>query len=580
MEHNLAKWVDYLNENGLSAQVNSSKPSSLLFNCNASGNSFVIRCDIGKNFPWELPSYHLEERKKYDHLAHVAWGEDGYASICIGSEERFAVNFDFPEKIIFESFKKALKAVDKAFTNPEYNYSELKREFREVWRFHIRAGNRCGLYYGELPSIFTEIEAREPLKDSRGLEAKLAFKPFSIKGRQDAVISSMSNNRRLAKGKAVFVPIDCEELVIPPHPNESIKDWWKRQYSNLNIGKKLELARYSRRNKARTFYAVLGVQYNDQATAVGISFSSPTKEKVPLDYANIASWDAQAISIDIISASNMLPRSGSDTSLNEKHVCIVGCGSVGGFAADIISSLGIGRLTLVDYDMFKPENLHRHFLDACYLYELKSLALSNQLNYKYPFLNAQYKVERLCNIEKLEKYDAIILATGNVNAERKFHRFARENNVRIPIITTWLEAYGVGGHAVVSTIGKKGCLECTYLGLSSGLPELSNSLNFIEPGQYIIESHFGCGGEFLPYSAIDARLTAICAVKLASSALNNLIVDGKSLSWKEESSSAILNNIELTHRYHYFDMDNKMNDIYREECCECNPKKNGNRNSL
>lgn len=48
--------------------------------------------------------------------------------------------------------------------------------------------------------------------------------------------------------------------------------------------------------------------------------------------------------------------------LKEFRVCIVGCGGLGGYIIEMLARLGIGCLTLVDYDVFEESNLNRQIL--------------------------------------------------------------------------------------------------------------------------------------------------------------------------------------------------------------------------
>lgn len=46
-------------------------------------------------------------------------------------------------------------------------------------------------------------------------------------------------------------------------------------------------------------------------------------------------------------------------SLTGKSVCIIGCGGLGGWTAELLARTGIGRLTIVDPDIFQESNLNR-----------------------------------------------------------------------------------------------------------------------------------------------------------------------------------------------------------------------------
>ena len=50
----------------------------------------------------------------------------------------------------------------------------------------------------------------------------------------------------------------------------------------------------------------------------------------------------------------------------ESHVCVVGCGGLGGYIIEYLARVGVGRLTVVDGDRFEPSNLNRQ------LYALRS----------------------------------------------------------------------------------------------------------------------------------------------------------------------------------------------------------------
>jgi molybdopterin/thiamine biosynthesis adenylyltransferase len=48
--------------------------------------------------------------------------------------------------------------------------------------------------------------------------------------------------------------------------------------------------------------------------------------------------------------------------LREKHVCVIGCGGLGGYIIEILARIGVGKLTVIDGDVFDVTNLNRQLL--------------------------------------------------------------------------------------------------------------------------------------------------------------------------------------------------------------------------
>ena len=48
--------------------------------------------------------------------------------------------------------------------------------------------------------------------------------------------------------------------------------------------------------------------------------------------------------------------------ISQKSVCIIGCGGLGGGAIENLTRLGVGKLTVVDSDVFDVTNLNRQVL--------------------------------------------------------------------------------------------------------------------------------------------------------------------------------------------------------------------------
>ena len=50
--------------------------------------------------------------------------------------------------------------------------------------------------------------------------------------------------------------------------------------------------------------------------------------------------------------------------LRNSHVCIAGCGGLGGYLIEFLARAGVGRFTVIDADRFEPSNLNRQCLST------------------------------------------------------------------------------------------------------------------------------------------------------------------------------------------------------------------------
>jgi len=48
--------------------------------------------------------------------------------------------------------------------------------------------------------------------------------------------------------------------------------------------------------------------------------------------------------------------------IKNSNVCIVGCGGLGGYILEMLSRIGIGKITIIDGDVFEKSNLNRQIL--------------------------------------------------------------------------------------------------------------------------------------------------------------------------------------------------------------------------
>lgn len=201
----------------------------------------------------------------------------------------------------------------------------------------------------------------------------------------------------------------------------------------------------------------------------------------------------------------------------KKHIIIVGCGSIGSRVAEHLALGGISKLTLVDYDRFTADNLGRHILGKESISKYKVDSIAKLLESRVPGIEVIPKpipVQTLLTNGALSQADVIILATGNSVLERAIVRRAYQEKWHCLIVSSSVEAGGLGGHAIAMKPGTPGCLDCLYIDLDTQQPVSGMTTALAAPGQKVTKQLTGCGA-FTPYSAIDATRTALLAVERA-----------------------------------------------------------------
>lgn len=239
------------------------------------------------------------------------------------------------------------------------------------------------------------------------------------------------------------------------------------------------------------------------------------------------------ISIDRYDTGRMLERAAT---FRPSRVVVIGCGAVGGHVAHALAWTGVRELVLVDPDLHNGGNTYRHALGRSGWSATKVEGLAAQLRAALPDLtvtplpmsaDAAFASHR----DLLLQSDAIVVAIGNPSVPLYLNDDLAERAISVPIIFTWLEPYGIGGHAALVRYGSPGCFRCLF----RDEPELHNTADFAAPGQNFARQELGCQGAFTPYGDLDARETALVATRLTLSAVQNHPATLR--SWRGDATS-------------------------------------------
>ena len=154
--------------------------------------------------------------------------------------------------------------------------------------------------------------------------------------------------------------------------------------------------------------------------------------------------------------------------LAQKHIVLVGCGSVGGFLSQALARMGAGfegTLTLVDPENFEPANLGRHMLGGESVGVAKATACATRIVQDVPNVNC---VGRKAAVQALEltlhRADFIVDATGEQGISEYLNALAqtaRSEGLPWPqMLHAWIVGQGSAVQSLISTDPDFGCYRC------------------------------------------------------------------------------------------------------------------------
>ena len=237
-----------------------------------------------------------------------------------------------------------------------------------------------------------------------------------------------------------------------------------------------------------------------------------------------------------------------------------------------LAKAGITHLTLVDNDSLSRENVYRHLLGTnsllleTYKDNLKVTQSSNpkifglkkEIQDRLPHTTIEVSSKCVASIEDIiminevdfKQFDLIIVALGNPTIELYLNRYFHEERAMPPVLFTWLETYGIGGHALLTNNnGKNGCLQCLYSNPRDKNAPLYNQTSFAAEGQFFAKTISGCGSVYTPYGSLDSIQTTVLAAKMAINVLSGKEMDSPILSWKGNADTFLESGYRLSERY-------------------------------
>ncbi len=193
------------------------------------------------------------------------------------------------------------------------------------------------------------------------------------------------------------------------------------------------------------------------------------------------------------------------------RIVLVGCGTIGGYLADLLTKSGAGgqggELSLVDNDVLLPQNIGRHRLGFNNVLRNKAEGLAEELLRGYPTAKII-----ACPVDAMEMsfrgIDLVVDATGE---EGLSHLLARKLSGRhqIPSLTVWIEGPGTAVRGLLRDAGNDACPRCLRgEGGGSIYPVVLGEL----PHRFAGE---GCESLYVPFAATTSVHAACLGAEMA-----------------------------------------------------------------
>lgn len=200
--------------------------------------------------------------------------------------------------------------------------------------------------------------------------------------------------------------------------------------------------------------------------------------------------------------------------LANKHVVVLGLGTIGAPVALELAKAGVGKLTLVDRDVLNAGNVTRH---VCNLYQVglpKAQAVSQIIKTHNPYVKIDPRFESWgmetsddVVATSIREADLIVCAVGHDPTEEYINKLSYYMN--IPVIYTYAGSGAWSGRVFRVEPGVTGCYDCHGWSMYE-----DQELRLTNSDDLEIYDH-GCATPAFPGSGIDTGILANFTSRLA-----------------------------------------------------------------
>jgi hypothetical protein len=223
-----------------------------------------------------------------------------------------------------------------------------------------------------------------------------------------------------------------------------------------------------------------------------------------------------------------------------KHVLILGAGALGSAVIDQVARAGVGRLSIVDPDVFTAPNIGRHSLGAESLGLNKATQMERRIAESTPSCEVcgfNEDAQKWIDTHGLESVDVVLDLTGepDVRATLELTRAACPR----PLLVGWMEPFVAAAHACV--------LPANVAWARQAIDPLETANAFSWPS-HVIQREPGCSSRFQSYTSAAAVHAVALITEVAMALVDEAINEPVICSWVRGRNFIDLHCPGLAHR--------------------------------
>lgn len=207
------------------------------------------------------------------------------------------------------------------------------------------------------------------------------------------------------------------------------------------------------------------------------------------------------------------------------RLVVFGAGALGSPVVEQLAKAGVGRITLVDYDIMEPANIGRHLLGLQHVGHRKVTAVADAINKSHPScVVTPYPgtAQNWLKVNSLRDYDLAVDLTGEPTVQWYLNETRREESC--PLVVGWMEPFVAAAHV------------CMITPRTLWFPDATRTdrlklLEAIDWPDEVIRQVPGCSSRFQAYTSANAAYAVALVSENILRVIDGEVESSKILSW-------------------------------------------------